>query len=145
MDFLRNIYNALIGGGDDTSNATNGITGVVGSVQDKFAFKDNIVNNANEIKDYIVNTQSTHKYYLNINHKYLSGRVCVIDLSWYEPYKATVDAFICAFAYLAFIWKMFCSIPSLISGASASSYLNEISTYHTTGQGRSASIHNRKI
>ena len=145
LDFLRNIYNALIGGGDDTSNATNGITGVVGSVQDKFAFKDNIVNNANEIKDYIVNTQSTHKYYLNINHKYLSGRVCVIDLSWYEPYKATVDAFICAFAYLAFIWKMFCSIPSLISGASASSYLNEISTYHTTGQGRSASIHNRKI
>ena len=152
LDFLRNIYDTLTGGGGDTSSATNGITGAVGSVQDKFAFKDNLVNNANEIKDYIVNTQATHKYYLNINHKYLSGRVCIIDLSWYEPYKPTVDAFICAFAYLAFAWHMFCNIPSLISGASAGSYLNEISTYQTTSQlhsmptiGRSASIHNRKF
>lgn len=152
LDFLRNIYDTLTGGGGDTSSATNGITGAVGSVQDKFAFKDNLVNNANEIKDYIVNTQATHKYYLNINHKYLSGRVCIIDLSWYEPYKPTVDAFICAFAYLAFAWHMFCNIPSLISGASAGSYLNEISTYQTTSQlhsmptiGRSANIHNRKF
>ena len=152
LDFLRNIYNALTGGGGDTSSATNGITGAIGSVQNKFAFKDNLVSNANEIKDYIVNTQATHKYYLNIKHKYFSGQVCVIDLSWYEPYKATVDAFICAFAYLAFAWHMFCNIPSLISGASAGSYLNEISTYQTTSQmhsmptiGRSASIHNRKF
>lgn len=117
------------------------ITDTVNKIKNKFVFSNNIVNNANEIKDYIVNTQETHKYYLNINHKYLSGRVCIIDLSWYEEYKSTVDAFICAFAYLAFIWQMFCKIPNLISGVSASSYLADIQTYKETGFGRSSNIH----
>ncbi len=116
------------------------ITDTVNKIKDKFSFSNNIVNNANEIKAFITNTQETHKYYLNINHKYLNGQVCIIDLSWYEAYKPTVDAFICAFAYLAFIWRMFCIIPNLISGASASSYINDIQAYKETGFGRSSNI-----
>lgn len=117
------------------------ISNTINAIKDKFGFSNNIINNANEIKDFITNTQETHKYYLNINHKYLNGQVCIIDLSWYEPYKPTVDAFICAFAYLAFIWQMFCKIPNLISGASASSYISDIQTYKETGVGRSSNIH----
>lgn len=98
-------------------------------IKDKFNFVGNITKNANDIKDFVENTQETHKYYVNINHKYLNGTVCIIDLSWYAPYKETVDAFICAFAYLAFIWHMFCKIPDLIHGASAATYVSDISSY----------------
>ncbi len=130
---------------DNNKEISGTVNSAVDTVTDKFSFKDNLISNANEIRDFIVNTQATHKYYLNINHKYLSGNICIIDLSWYEPYKPTVDAFICAFAYLAFMWHMFKILPSLISGASAGSYVSEISTYSHTGDGRSANIHNRKV
>lgn len=141
LDFLRGIYNTLTGQGNDGSSAANSINNTTNTIKNKFSFSNNIINNANEIKDYIVNTQETHKYYLNINHKYLNGQVCIIDLSWYEPYKPTVDAFICAFAYLAFIWHMFCNIPSLIRGSSAGSYISDIQAYKETGFGRSSNIH----
>lgn len=122
-------------------SAHGSISKTIKDILNKFAFKDNIINNANEIKDFIANTQETHKYYLTIHSKYLSGNVCIIDLSWYAPYKPTVDAFICAFAYLAFIWHMFCKIPDLIRGVGASSYVSEIHNYTTTGAGRSSNIH----
>ena len=116
---------------ENKNNISNGsaISNLLDNIKNKFSFSNNIINNANEIKDYIENTQETHKYYLNINHKYLSGNVCIIDLSWYEQYKPTADAFICAFAYLGFIWHMFVRIPNLINGASASSYMSDINTY----------------
>lgn len=157
LDYIKNIFTTLLNlpktiiqgisslfNGDDGSSVVTSITETTDTITNKFSFKDNLISNANEIRDFIVNTQATHKYYLNINHKYLSGNICIIDLSWYEPYKPTVDAFICAFAYLAFMWHMFKILPSLISGASAGSYVSEISTYSHTGDGRSANIHNRK-
>ena len=128
---------------ENESNIADGsiFSNLINTIKDKFNFSNNIVNNANEIKDFLSNTQETHKYYLNINSKYLSGNICIIDLSWYEPYKPTVDAFILAFAYLAFIWHMFCRLPNIISGASASSYLSDIVAYKNTGFGRSSNIH----
>lgn len=140
LDFLRGMYDTLTGN-VDYSDTSNSVVSTVDSVKDKFSFTDNIVQNANDIKDYIVNTQETHKYYITINHKYLSGEVCIIDLSWYEPYKPTVDAYICAFAYLSFIWHMFCKIPDLIGGSSISSYVSDIQAYKNTGFGRSSNIH----
>lgn len=158
LDYVKNIFTTILNlpktilqglsslfGNDDSSSVVTSITETTDTITGKFSFKDNLISNANEIRDFIVNTQETHKYYLNINHKYLSGNICIIDLSWYEPYKPTVDAFICAFAYLAFMWHMFKILPSLISGASAGSYVSEISTYSHTGDGRSANIHNRKV
>lgn len=158
LDYVKNIFTTILNlpktilqglsslfGNDDSSSVVTSITETTDTITGKFSFKDNLISNANEIRDFIVNTQETHKYYLNINHKYLSGNICIIDLSWYEPYKPTVDAFICAFAYLAFMWHMFKILPSLISGASAGSYVSEISTYSHTGDGRSVNIHNRKV
>ena len=111
------------------SNTTSdNITSSLTTLLSTFSFYKPIMQNVEDIKNYIINTQETHKYYLNINHKYLSGNVCIIDLSWYEPYKPTVDAFICAFAYLSFTWHVFCRIPNLISGSSVSSYINDISS-----------------
>lgn len=158
LDYVKNIFTTILNlpktilqglsslfGNDDSSSVVTSITETTDTITGKFSFKDNLISNANEIRDFIVNTQETHKYYLNINHKYLSGNICIIDLSWYEPYKPTVDAFICAFAYLAFMWHMFKILPSLISGASAGSYVSEISTYSHTRDGRSVNIHNRKV
>lgn len=154
FDYIKNIFTTLLNlpktiiqgisslfNGDDGSSVATSITETTDTITNKFSFKDNMINNANEIRDFIANTQETHKYYLNINHKYLSGNICIIDLSWYEPYKPTVDAFICAFAYLAFIWHMFCIVPNLIRGTSAGSYVSDISTYSHTGFGRSTNIH----
>ncbi len=141
LDYLSYFFHQLLGINNNSNQSSKDISNSINTISDKFSFSNNIINNANEIKDYIINTQETHKYYLNINHKYLSGNVCIIDLSWYEPYKPTVDAFICAFAYLAFTWHIFCKIPELIRGASATSYVSDIQAYSQTGFGRSSSIH----
>ena len=141
LDYLSYFFNKDKYNEINSNNTKNSIVNSTNTIKDKFNFSNNIVNNANEIKDFLSNTQETHKYYLNINSKYLSGNICIIDLSWYEPYKPTVDAFILAFAYLAFIWHMFCRLPNIISGASASSYLSDIVAYKNTGFGRSSNIH----
>lgn len=114
---------------DDKDRTGFHFLNTLNKIKDKFNFVGNITKNANDIKNFVENTQETHKYYLNINHKYLNGNICIIDLSWYAPYKSTVDAYICAFAYLAFIWHMFCKIPDLIHGASATNYVSDISSY----------------
>ena len=41
----------------------------------------------------------------------------ILDLSFYKPFKPLGDLMITGFCYLAFIWKLLVSLPSIISGA----------------------------
>lgn len=43
----------------------------------------------------------------------------VLDMTWYERYKPTIDNIIVAFAYLTFIFMVFKRLPDIISGAGA--------------------------
>lgn len=48
------------------------------------------------------------------------GEVEMLDLSWYTPYKSTVDNLISGFLWLAFFWVLFRRAPAIISGAGLS-------------------------
>ena len=45
------------------------------------------------------------------------GQVEMFDLSWYTPYKETVDHIISGFLWLSFLWALFRHAPGIISGA----------------------------
>ena len=124
---------------DDASTV---ITGATNSIKEKFNFFNDIKNNVNDMIDVITDTEASAKFNINVSSKYYSGSVTVIDLSWYAPYKEFGDTVICIFCYLAFLWNIFIKLPDIISGAGASSYagnqLQEITTFKTTGFGRSA-------
>lgn len=45
------------------------------------------------------------------------GEVEILDLSWYTPYKATVDNLLSGFLWLFFVWRLFKHAPSIVSGA----------------------------
>lgn len=45
------------------------------------------------------------------------GQVEMLDLSWYTPYKQTVDQLVSGFLWLFFLWALFRHAPGVISGA----------------------------
>ena len=97
--------------------------------------------------DVITDTESSPKYSMNVNSKWYSGEVTIVDLSWYAPYKELGDNIICIFAYLAFLWNIFIRLPDIIQGAGASSYAGDmagdIRAYKNTGFGRISNIKRR--
>lgn len=53
------------------------------------------------------------------NSKYNWGSNAIaLDMSWYEPYKPSVDIFICAFCYGIFFWNLFRKLANIVSGVS---------------------------
>ncbi len=101
----------------------------------------------------ITDTESSPKYSINVNSKWYSGVLTIVDLSWYAPYKELGDNVICIFAYLAFLWNIFIRLPDIIQGAGAAAYdtadssamLREIKDYKSNGLGRSRFIKRQTI
>ena len=52
----------------------------------------------------------------NVQSKYYTGSIPIIDLSWYTPFKPYGDVIITAFTYLFFIWRVFIHTPNIIHG-----------------------------
>ena len=153
IDYLKNIYQKLkdlldgivsLFSKTDTTADENNIKNNLNNVKDKIDFSSNVVNNINDLKSTIENTQSTSQVTLNLSGKYWNGNAVVLDLSWYEPYRESVDAIICTFAYLMFLWNFFIKLPDIIRGAGAGSYspamVENIKAYKATGFGRSSNI-----
>lgn len=117
------------------------------SITNKFNFIDNIKTNINDMVKVITDDTSLPKFELNVNSKWYSGKVTVIDFSWYADYKDFGDDVICIFCYLGFLWNIFKRLPDIIQGAGAGSYsfdmLNDIQAYKATGFGRSSNINKR--
>ena len=64
------------------------------------------------------------------------GQVEMLDLSWYTPYKKTVDDLISGFLWLFFLWALFRHAPAVISGVGLTvSRSSDISEGHK-GRGR---------
>ena len=125
--------------GNDNANST--INSGVNKVKDKFSFYNNISSNASQMINEITNVESEPKYYINVNSKWYTGQICIVDLSWYAPFKELGDNIICIFCYLSFLWHIFIRLPEIIAGAGASSYagnmVNDIEVHDKTGFGRS--------
>ena len=69
--------------------------------------------------DVITDNTKVPKVTMTINSKWFSGSVTILDLSWYAPYSELGDNIICIFAYSAFLWRLFVSLPGIINGGSA--------------------------
>lgn len=64
------------------------------------------------------------------------GEVEMLDLSWYTPYKETVDKLVGGFLWLFFMWKLFQKAPGILSGASMDSSKAEDIKSGTKGKRR---------
>lgn len=163
---LRTLSSNLVGGITDFSdkldnvfkendeknndNADNGsaiINENTSTIKSKFSFVDNIKNNVNDMVDTITDNTRVPKFQVNVNSKWYTGTVTVVDFSWYDNYREFGDNVICIFCYLGFLWNIFKRLPDIIQGAGASSYsmdmINDIKTYKVTGFGRSSNMFRR--
>lgn len=124
-------------------NGSDVIGGGFSNIYNNFGFTEDVKNNINSMIDVITNTKEAPKFLININSKYYTGTITLLDLSWYEPYREYGDTVICIFAYLGFLWRIFIRLPDIIKGAGASSYtsnmLGDIEAFKKTGFGRSSS------
>lgn len=46
----------------------------------------------------------------------IGSKVVFIDMTWYAKYKPTVDIILSVFLWLFFLWRVFLSLPGIISG-----------------------------
>ena len=64
-----------------------------------------------------INLGAAQSYY---GYSY-GGTVEFLDLSWYTPYKSTVDGILSGFLWIFFVWKLFQKAPGIIGGAAMDS------------------------
>ena len=59
------------------------------------------------------------------------GEVEALDLSWYTPYKRTVDNLLSGFLWLVFLWNVFRHAPGIISGSGlTANHLDDLEQGH---------------
>lgn len=95
------------------------------SIKERFSFADSIATTADTIITFFNDTafDEPPKVYINLDFaesKYdYGGKTYCLDMSWYERYKPTVDAFLSAWLWLTFIWRVYTRLPGIINGASS--------------------------
>ena len=105
------------------------LTAISNTVTSKFAFIDSIKEGVNSIKNMLNNLgNSPVLESTNIESKYYNGKLTIIDMSWYAPFKNYGDLVITGFAYLFFVWRLFITLPNTINavGGSSSGALNDL-------------------
>ena len=100
----------------------------INSIKNQFAYVDGLKENFAEVSGYLLQGSSKVPVITinlgNAESKYNYGSTSkVLDMTWYSRYKPTVDLIIIALVYIAFIWNVFKKLPSIISGASATTDL----------------------
>lgn len=87
---------------------------------DKFSFISDIQNYITSVFNMFDTVEGAPIFKINVDSKYYSGELTVIDLNFYKPYKAYGDMVITALVYLFFIWRVFARLSNTISGVSSS-------------------------
>ena len=85
-------------------------------VRSKFAFVEKFNNLSDQIQTMLETGEGSPTFELNINSKYISGDVKILDFSFFAPYKPYSDLVITAFAYLLFAYRTIKNLPETISG-----------------------------
>lgn len=101
------------------------ITGIYNTINGKFAFIQQMANFLNQILSVQEEIPAIYIYPHNKGAtsilEYAPAdveRILVLDMTWYVPYRETVNNIISGFLWLAFLWAFWKRIPGIISGAS---------------------------
>ena len=122
LDLLGDLLQSLFIPSDER------LTAISNTVTSKFAFIDSIKEGVNAIKNMLNNLgNSPTLETTQIESKYYSGKLTVIDMSWYAPFKPYGDLVITGFVYISFIWRLFITLPNIINatGGSVSSGISD--------------------
>lgn len=144
IDMFSELFKFIFVPSDESINS------LVNCVKDKFKFIDTINNTVTVIQDMFSNTSSLPRLEITLpENDWYSGKVTVMDLSWYAPYKAYGDLVISAFIYVFFLWRIFVSLPSIISGVGGgindvSIASSDIEAYSKFGFGRRSTLDRRQ-
>ncbi len=97
------------------------LTAKVDALRANFGFVDSIIDTGQALGDALLTPAGEPPViYVELNQAEGSidwgDRAVILDMSFYEPYKATGDTLMGAFLWAAFAWRMFVRLPSLISG-----------------------------
>ena len=68
------------------------------------------------IKGNLNNMNSNIELTYNVDSKYYSGNLSIVNLSWYTPFKPYGDIILTAFIYIFFVWRVFIHTPNIIHG-----------------------------
>lgn len=96
----------------------------VNALQQKFRFWESIKKTAEVFLNFFENTDFSEPPKITVNlssatSKYDYGTSATfLDLSWYEPYKPSVDMLLSSIMWVVFAWNTFKNLPSIISGVS---------------------------
>lgn len=100
----------------------NKVYALVDDFNHKFSFVDDMKTNVKNIEKYVFGVTPSPVLKIpimkvNSKYDYGFGDYFIIDISWYEPFRPYGDLIILAFAWLFFIWRVFVSLPGIISGS----------------------------
>lgn len=96
----------------------------VNSLQQKFCFWESVVSTVEVFLNFFENTDFSEPPKITVNlssatSKYDYGTSATfLDLSWYEPYKPSVDMLLSSIMWVVFAWNTFKNLPSIIAGIS---------------------------
>lgn len=92
------------------------LTAISDSVTSKFAFIDSIKEGVNAIKNMLNNLNGSPVLESSsIESKYYNGKLTIIDMSWYTPFKSYGDLVITGFTYILFTWRLLVHLPNIIN------------------------------
>lgn len=98
-----------------TTDFNDGVTEII---NEKFAFVESVKIAANSIKETFINLNVSPKFYVDINSPFVKGHICILDMSWYAPFKPYGDLVITGFVYFGFVWRIFSNLPTILSAGS---------------------------
>lgn len=100
----------------------------VGALRERFSFFESIVDTVQVFRNFFENNDFTEPPVVTVNlNNADSGtdyglNAKALDMSWYKPYKPTVDAVLSSMLWVVFVWNVFRDLPGIISGASSGAY-----------------------
>lgn len=104
----------------------------INSLRERFSFADSIIGTANILFDFFKTQTFNTPPKLDINLKTANSKydygssALALDMSWYTPYKPSVDIILSGFLWVVFIWNTFKDLAGIISGVGSTAVSTDI-------------------
>ena len=120
VDGITDLFNFLfVPNEEEISDKIEYIKGHFSFINDISETMDSLKNLITGVTDTTPVIEADLSLHNSEKYDYGSGKVAVMDFTWYAPYKGVADVVIVAIAYALFFWKLYIRLPSIISGSSA--------------------------